>query len=79
MGARFVPNPNFEREMRLQILRNLEKLRPTVQSVECPQHPGHHADLVRDGDRLGITACCKVAAELAAAKVGLHDVRWQAE
>jgi hypothetical protein len=76
MGARFVPKPNFEREMKAQILRNLERLRPTVQSIECPDHPGQHPDLVRDGDDLKIAACCTVAAELAASKAGLGPVTW---
>lgn len=77
MGTRFVPNPNFEREMKAQILRNLEGLRPTVQSVECPDHPGQHPDLVREGDDLRIVACCTVAADLAASKAGLGRVTWQ--
>jgi hypothetical protein len=77
--VRFEPSPNLEREMRAQILRNLERLRPIVQSVECPDHLGRHPDLIREGDELRIAACCKVAAELATMKVGLGEVTWQAE
>ncbi len=65
--------------MRAQILRNLERLRPTVQSVECPDHAGCHPDLIREGDELRIAACCKVAAEFATTKAGLGEVTWQAE
>ncbi|MGH2577841.1 MAG: hypothetical protein ACRDG9_08870 [Actinomycetota bacterium] len=74
---RFEPNPNFEREMSVQILRNLERLRPTVQSVECPDHPGQHPDLIRQENELRIAACCKVAATLASTKAGFGDVRWK--
>ena len=74
--AKFIPNPNFERELEREVMRNLGKLRPTVQSVECPQHH-QHPDLVREGGGLQIVACCPHAAELAAKKAGLGDIAWK--
>jgi hypothetical protein len=74
--ASFKPNPNFERDLRQQVMQNLGKLRPIVQSVGCPEH--HLSpDLVHEGDGLQIVACCKTSAELAAAKAGLGQVSWR--
>jgi hypothetical protein len=73
----FKPNPNFERDLMRQVMRNLEKLRPTVRGIDCPDHPGQHPDLVREGGGLQIAACCKVAAELAAQRAGLGEVTWR--
>ena len=75
----FVPNPNFERELKRMVQQNLgPALRPAVRSVTCPDHPDHEPpDVAQSPDGTWhIVACCERGAELAAKAAGVGDVTW---
>ena len=64
MSVRIEWNPNWERDLKREVVRNLTpRFESALAAVTCPDH-GEHPTLDAKSEEWQIRACCERAAEM---------------